>query len=155
MFENKVKDLVTFFYPASGVAFKNHKIIVDACIGLRKISSVPFKVVFTLSGEENDIIIEMYRRINEMNLPIEFVGVISRAELFKYYSSSILLFPSYVESSPLPLTEAKVHNTPILASDFAFSHEILDSYEKVDFFDAFDAEDLIEKMKTYILKYAD
>jgi len=155
MFDDKFKDIVTFFYPASGVAFKNHKIIVEACIKLRKVSSAPFKVIFTLSGNENDSIIEMYRIVSEMNLPIEFIGTISRVEVFCYYSSSILLFPSYVESSPLPLTEARIHNTPILASDYAFSHEILDGYVRADFFNAFDAEDLMKKMKTYIHKYAD
>jgi len=154
-FNDKFEDIVTFFYPASGVTFKNHKLIVDACIKLRKISNVPYRVIFTLSGNENENIMEIYRIVREENLPIEFLGSLTRAEVFEYYSSSILLFPSYIESSPLPLTEARIHNTPILVSDYAFSHEILDGYSKADFFNAFDAEDLMKKMKIYLQNYTD
>lgn len=149
-YDEKLMEVCTFFYPASGVDFKNHKIIIDACTKLSKITDKPYRVIFTLTGKENESIKDIYKIARKRLLPIEFLGVLEREEVFKYYSRSILLFASYIESSPLPLTEARLHDAPILASDYAFSHEILDSYNNVTFFDAFDSEDLMQKMKRYI-----
>ena len=80
------------------------------------------------------------------------IGNISREEVFEKYCNSILVFPSYIETVGLPLLEAKKCNTPIIASDTAFSHELLDSYDNVNFFDPFDVNDLKNQMKKFILK---
>ena len=47
------------------------------------------------------------------------------------------------------MLEAKMHESPILASDCAFSHEILDGYQKAEFFDPFNFIKLAEKMESY------
>jgi hypothetical protein len=46
----------------------------------------------------------------------------------------------------LPLIEAKMHGTPILASDCAFAHEVLDGYENVKFFDPFRSDELVDRL---------
>jgi len=84
---------------------------------------------------------------NENDLPIKFIGSLTREEVFDFYAKSTLIFPSYIETVGLPLLEAKMHWTPIIASDSAFSHEILDGYDKVEFFEAFDYRQLSSKMK--------
>lgn len=127
--------LTTFFYPASAVEFKNHKIIVDACLELKKKNINNYNILFTLKGNENKSIEELYRCVKENKLPIEFIGYISKEKVMDFYSKSILLFPSYLETVGLPLIEAKLHNTYIIASDCEFSHEILDGYDKVYYFD--------------------
>ena len=146
-FQKNKQSLSTFFYPASGIIFKNHKIIVDACLILKKEGFTDYTVLFTLEGNENKHIAELNKIIMGNNLPVKFIGTISREKVFDYYSKSVLIFPSYIETFGLPLLEAKMHNSPILASDCDFSHEILDTYNKVDFFDPFNSNKLCYLIK--------
>lgn len=82
----------------------------------------------------------------DFRLPVKFIGFLSREEVFDWYSKSILLFPSYIESFPLPLREARLTGAPILASDMPFSREILHNYEKSKFYKITDAEKLADEM---------
>lgn len=107
-------------------------------------------MVFTLKGNENSNVKKLYDEVQEKNLPIEFIGKISIDEVYEYYSKSILIFPSYIETFGLPLLEAKMHGSPILASDCAFSHEILDGHNKVKFFNPFRYEELASMVKSII-----
>jgi glycosyltransferase involved in cell wall biosynthesis len=141
-FEPKRESFSTFFFPASGVDFKNHKIIVEACLLLKEAGIETYKVIFTLKGDENRKMKHLYKKVNEFNLPITFIGALSRDEVFEYYPKTVLVFPSYIESYGLPLEEAKMHRSPILASDCPFSHEILDNYKKVEYFNPFDEKEL-------------
>jgi len=143
-------NLATFFYPASGIDFKNHKVIVDACLKLKENGIDNYSVIFTLKGDENKNISRLFKIIEDNKLPVVFIGNISREKVFDYYRKTVLVFPSYIESSPLPLTEAKLHDTPILASDCMFSHEILDGYDKVKFFNAFNSNELVNEMRLLI-----
>lgn len=139
-----------FFYPASGAEYKNHRIIIAASKKLMEQGIKNFKVIFTLKGDESRNISKLYQIVEEENLPVDFIGHISLEEVLDYYSKSILIFPSYVETFGLPLLEARMHNSPILASDCAFSHEILDKYERRSFFDPFNHIQLYELMKNTV-----
>lgn len=139
-----------FFYPASGLIYKNHEVIVNACKLLKDKGISNYKVVFTLKGDENKHIKRLKQIILDENLPIEFIGSVGIETVYEYYSKSILIFPSYIETFGLPMLEAKIHESPILASDCAFSREILDGYEKVQFFDPFDTLQL-SKLMTMVL----
>ncbi|MEH7526136.1 glycosyltransferase [Bacillus sp. JJ1503] len=149
-FKDTKDSLSTFFYPASGVDFKNHKVIINACMDLKKAGVENYKFVITLNGNENDNIKKLFKIVKENNLPVNFIGSITREEVFDFYNKSVLVFPSYIESSPLPLTEAKLHNTPIIVSDCAFSHEILDGYAKVNYFDPFNSKQLADELLQFI-----
>lgn len=141
-----------FFYPASGIAYKNHEIIVKACKLLKDKGITNYKVIFTISGDEYNHIKKLKKFVVDNNLPIEFIGSINIKAVYEYYSMSILIFPSYIETYGLPLLEAKMHKCPILASDCEFSHEILDEYDNVYFFDPFNILELAELMKAQINK---
>ncbi len=145
--ENNIK---TFFYPAGGYVYKNHNIIVEACKILKEIGIEDYKVLFTLNGNENRHIKKLKKIVQEVKLPIYFIGEISVDEVFNYYSKTILLFPSYIETFGLPLLEAKMHQCPIVASNCAFSREILSEYDKVFFFDPFSSNALLTQMKKFI-----
>ena len=151
-FKPTKENLSTFFYPASGVLFKNHRIIIDACMKLKEQGINDYTIIFTLNGNENRYVVQLYKSVIEHELPIKFIGSLSRKEVFDYYSRSILIFPSYVESSPLPLSEAKMHGTPILASECPFSHEILDKYKYVEFYHPHKSDTLMDKLLKYISK---
>ena len=138
-YEEPIEGIPTFFYPASGIVFKNHNVIIDACLKLKEEGISNYKVVFTLRQNENEYIKELYTKIMNNNLPIEFVGTLKCEEVFEMYSKSVLIFPSYIETVGLPLLEAKLHNCPIIASDSVFAHEILENYGNVTYFDSFDS----------------
>lgn len=149
-YEQEDKENKLFFYPASGPIYKNHQIIVEAVKKLKEQNITNYRVLFTLSGNENDNVKKLYKIVKEYNLPIDFIGQISLEEVYEYYSKSILIFPSYIETFGLPMLEAKMHGSPIIASDCPFSHEILDEYENTDFFDPFNGEKLCHLIKVWI-----
>lgn len=142
---------IDFFYPASAVEFKNHKLIIDACKLLSK-STQNYQVLLTVTGDENKNIRKLKYEAIKNNLNIKFIGQIDRDEVFKMYSKTVLLFPSYVESSPLPLTEAAMHNCIVLASNCSFSKEILNGYKNAYFFDPFQPNQLSKIMEDVIAK---
>jgi len=146
-FEKTKESMSTFFYPSSGVVFKNHKVIVDACLMLNEEGIIDYRVIFTLKGDENEHIANLYNTVKKQGLPIKFIGNLTREEVFDFYSRSVLIFPSYIETVGLPLLEAKMHKTPIIASDCVFSHEILSEYTKATFFNPFDSDSLKSILK--------
>ena len=145
------ESFLTFFYPASSMFYKNHKVILEACKLLVENGITQYKVIFTLEGNESSEIMNIHRIIKSSGLPIKFIGNISRDEVYKYYQKSVLLFPSYVETFGLPLLEARLHKTPIIVSNCSFAHEILENYPNTYYFDTFNSGDLFKKMK-YIIK---
>ena len=62
----------------------------------------------------------------------------------------MLLFPSYIETVGLPVYEAKSLGCPILVSDCAYARNIVNNYNKAEFFSWNDEKALAELMKKYI-----
>lgn len=149
-FKGSKESFSTFFYPANGMPFKNHKLIVDACIKLKEEGIEHYKVFFTLKGNENKNVMKLYKQVYKNKLPIKFLGSISGSEVHDFYSRSVLIFPSYVETVGLPLLEAKSHGTPIIASNNEYAKEILYDYEKIYYFNTFDVFELTKIMKSFI-----
>lgn len=149
-FEPSEKSFSTFFYPASNFEYKNHKVIIEACKTLKSNNVSNFRVIFTLAGTEGNHIQSLCREAKEHNLPIDFVGSLERDDVFKLYSQSVLIFPSYIETFGLPLFEAKLHKGLIVASDCPFSHEILDNYKNAYFFNPASGEELFVLMNKLI-----
>jgi glycosyltransferase involved in cell wall biosynthesis len=150
IFKQTKESTSTFFYPASGVVFKNHKVVVDACLMLKEEGITDYKVIFTLKGNENEHIINLYNISKKNDLPIKFIGSLTREEVFDFYAKSTLIFPSYVETVGLPLIEAKLHRTPTIVANCEYSREILHNYEKVKYFDYSNSVDLAAVMKQFI-----
>ncbi|MGB7604382.1 MAG: glycosyltransferase, partial [Lutisporaceae bacterium] len=142
---------MTFFYPASEFEYKNHRVLIEACKKLRQEKIKDYKVKFTLKGDENDYVFKLFNDVKANNLPIEFIGSLSREKVFELYTKSVLIFPSFIETYGLPMLEAKLHKGIILASDCPFSHEILDEYENAYFFDPFDCEYLARLIKDILV----
>lgn len=149
-FTPKREFLSTFFYPASEYEYKNHRLVVKACAQMVAQGTNGFEILFTLNGDETAHIKRLFEEVQEKRLPIKFIGHIPRDRVFDLYSRSILLFPSYLETFGLPLLEARMHRTIILASDCLFSHEILCGYENAHFFDPFDENKLCRLMSLLI-----
>lgn len=136
-----VKDLdkkINLFYPANNALYKNHKIIIDSMKFLSKEELKNINIIFTLKGNEDKNIKKLYKLAKKEMLPVYFVGYLEKTFLLEYYYNSVLIFPSLIETFGLPLLEAKSLGRQILASDTSFSHEILDDYNYVQFFDPHD-----------------
>ncbi len=127
-----------FFYPAGAQMYKNHIVVLKACILLKKYNLKPYKIIFTLTGKENSYAKKLYDYCVKNDLPVKFVGDLSKEKVFCMYSKSILLFPSYIETFGLPLLEGKMSGCPIIASNMEFSQEILSKYKNAVFCNPFD-----------------
>ncbi len=151
LYENIDVNRRNFFYPASAYIYKNHQILLAVAQILKNDNITDYSITITLSGHENRSVRNIYDISRRDNLPIRFVGVLPIEEVMHFYQQSVLVFPSLIESFGLPLLEAKMHNTPIIASDMPYAREVLSGYENVDFFNASSAQQLAEIMKGYIL----
>jgi glycosyltransferase involved in cell wall biosynthesis len=138
-----------FFYPATAQSYKNHKVLFQSLEYLYQKDICNYTLFLTVTLEElSDYCKQVYLRIKEN---IILVGYVDKERMVQLYSNTILLFPSYIESYPMPLAEAKLLNRRIIAADCDFSREILAGYDKVEYFNPFDALGLAN----LIMKYAD
>ena len=141
---------IVFFYPATALSYKNHMVIVEACKILKQQGIFNYKVIFTTNGNENGLSKKIKKVVDELSLPVSFIGSVERSMVFELYSKTILLFPSYVESLSLPLLEAKTAGCPIIAADTLFARDVLSSYYNVMFFEHNDYEELAVLLLQYI-----
>lgn len=148
---NEQVDCNTFFYPATPLEYKNHIGIVKACMELKRKGLTDYTVIFTVEGTETKCAKYLIKLVDKYKLPIKFIGFLKRSEVFKWYSKSILLFPSFIESFPVPLTEAMLSNTPIISANMEYAREILNGYKKVNYFEANNYKRLAFLMEKQIL----
>lgn len=144
VFKDTIESRKTFFYPATAFSYKNHMTMLKALNYAQDRGLNDYKVILTIRPNENKLAKKLSNFSQKYNLNVEFVGTISREEVFRLYSTSILLFPSYVESFGLPLLEARKSGTYIIASDCSFSREILDGYDRAYFFSELDYKNMGE-----------
>lgn len=142
----------TFFYPAGPPAYKNHRTFLKACELLKEQGMEDYRVIWTVTGEENEGMKKLKAEAEEKQLPIEFIGPVPRTQLFEQYASSVLVFPSYIETIGLPLLEARSVGAPILAADCLYARDGVEGYEKAEFFETFDSEALSRLMKQKIVE---
>ncbi len=152
LFSYENMPIPTFIYPATPLIYKNHTIIIETCKQLLKEGIINFQVIFTLTGKENTISKQLFQEVNKFQLPIKFIGSIPRVELFDWYSKAVLLFPSCIETFGLPLLEAKMHKTPIIAAKTPFAQEILSDYANVCYFSTSQCNQLFGVISTFIKK---
>jgi len=136
----------TFFYPAGPPAYKNHRTLLKACELLKEKGFENYEVIWTVIGEENDGIRAIKKEAEEKHLPILFKGPLPRKTLFELYASSVLVFPSYIETIGLPLLEARSAGAWIVAADCLYARDCVGDYERAEFFETFDAAGLSEIM---------
>ncbi len=142
-------DKPTFFYPANGSAYKNHKTLLKACALLKKQGIENYQVVLTVTGEENEGIRAIQKEVEKMGLPIRFQGPMPRRALFDLYAVSVLVFPSFIETIGLPLLEARSAGAWIVTSDCLYARDMVGDYERACFFSTFDPIDLSKKMRRF------
>ena len=126
----------TFFFPAFPRVFKNFELLGHALEILEEDSFWRGRVLITIDGTENLYSSVIHKKFKHLK-SLEFIGLQSPEDIRKRYSKvDALIFPSLLETWGLPITEAKLHNLPILAIDLPYAHEAVGSYNRVSFFSA-------------------
>lgn len=146
-YEDKSEHRKTFFYPATSFTYKNHITILKACNELQKKGINDYKVIFTIRPDENNYTHSLQQYVQEHNLNVDFRGMMPREKVFELYTKSVLIFPSFVESFGLPLLEARLSGTFILAINYSFSNEILNGYQNAQYFEQLDFKTLNNEME--------
>lgn len=133
-------NMASFFYPATGMVYKNHKLLFEASDILEK-KGYKFNVYCTLTSEE----------LNTLNLKVpnsvHCLGRISRNEVMNRYKTEVLVFPSLIETFGLPILEAAMSNDFIIIGNTSFGREILAEYKNKVFYDVKSVNDLVDKME--------
>lgn len=140
--ERRVFDTHQFFFPSGDILYKNHACIFEAIQELRKMGAGGFRILLTLTEQEAEAI----PGYEQAKRHLQCLGRISREEVFSLYANSTLVFPSYIETFGYPLAEARAVGTMVLASDCAFSKELLDGYQNAYFFPPFEPKILAKFM---------
>ncbi len=153
--ENVKSSRIQFFYPATAFAYKNHQVILEACKFLKGKGVCNYDVIFTLNSDsknnnryEKKLI--SFIEENQLNNNVRFTGTIPRERVFDFYTRSVLLFPSLVESFGMPLLEGRLSNSIIFAADTPFANEILTDYSNAYFFSPSDYTQLALLMEKLI-----
>ena len=132
----------TFFYPATAFSYKNHMTMLRALDYAQKKGLKDYSLTLTIRSDENALTQALFEYSKNHHLNVIFGGQIPREKVFEMYTNSVLLFPSYVESFGLPLLEARLTGSYVVASDCPFSREILNGYDKASFFSEMDYEEM-------------
>jgi len=144
--------LPTFIYPAFPRVFKNFEVICRAVEHLETTTDTVFKIILTIDGTENSYALDIVNKYKHLQ-SIHFTGLLTRNEIFKQYNlSSMLIFPSKLETWGLPISEYKAYNKPMLIADLPYAKETVGNYDKVNFFDPDDYQLLAMFMQQHIDK---
>ena len=132
------------FYPAGFCTYKNHHRMIKACKMIWDKYGIDCGLQLVLAGDREKLPDQTMDLIKDKRLPVYFKGILNRQEMSKEYLSSILIFPSYIETVGLPLLEAKDFGSKILCSDLAYSRESLGDYSNVVYFDPYSVDSIYE-----------
>lgn len=146
--ENDKKDKV-FFFPTFPRPFKNIEVICEAAEIVAK-GNKNFRIIITIDGSENKYAKSIIKKYISNN-NIDFIGLIKREEVYKYYSEvDCLIFPSKLETWGLPISEFKQFNKSMLIADLPYAKETVGEYDSVSFFNPTDAEQLAKLIVDFI-----
>lgn len=113
-----------FLYVGVDWPHKNHKLLIQAAVMLRAMTSKPFKVLLVGHRRSTNITKEISCNPACAGLVTD-IGSVSRAMLAALYRhSTALVFPSLYEGFGIPLVEAMQYGLPIIASDQSCVPEI-------------------------------
>jgi glycosyltransferase involved in cell wall biosynthesis len=107
--------------------------IVEAVNKLTEKDKIEIK--FTLNPFENKYVSKLYDLVVKNNLPIQFIGYQNKKKIQEMYSDHILIFASSIETFGLPLLEAQIARTPIIALKTIYTKDIIIDYSEIDYFE--------------------
>lgn len=142
--ETEIRNQKTIFaYASVPRYFKNFEVICEAC---SKMDRDDFEVWLTIDGTENKYSQEVKKKYSDVKC-IKWIGLQPRQKLFDIYNQiDCFIFPSFMETWGLPISEFKLTGKTMLLADVLYAYEALGNYEKVVFFEPADADMLSRRM---------
>ena len=149
--KDKNRSIVQFLFASTPDCHKNFEVLCNAAHLLeQEIGPNRFKVVLTISGDENKYARWLYRKWGSI-MSIKFIGFQNKEKLYKYYEQSdCLVFPSRVETWGLPISEFAQFDKPMLLADLPYAYETAAGSKYVAFFNPESPEDLKTKMRMIV-----
>lgn len=142
-------DTVIFFYPSFPRVFKNFEVICKACKYLNY-KGYRYKVILTIKGNENRYSKWLYKTYGKID-NIRWVGLQDRDKVEELYQkSSVLIFPSTLETWGLPITEWGKYGKPMILADIPYAHETAMHEKNKSFFNADNSMELALLMAKHI-----
>ncbi len=126
------------FYPAATYLYKNHEIIIKALKYIKDkepniFNNLVVHFTFDKQGQRNFNLIQLMNQL-EVESAIKLEGKLAYDQVLSFYKScDLVVFPSYIESHPMPLIETALFGLPLLVSDLDFSREVIGDYEGAKF----------------------
>lgn len=141
-------DRFHMFYPANTAIYKNHELLINALRYIKDYKPEIYNnliIHFTFSGDlrinRTTELIGLAEKLQVIEHIIFLPGKISYERILSFYKScNLVVFPSYIESFPLPLIEAATFGLPILASDLDYAKEVIGGYKGAKFLDYKDSK---------------
>jgi glycosyltransferase involved in cell wall biosynthesis len=130
------------FYPANTSIYKNHILIIKAIKYIKDIRpDIYHNLIVHFTFKKNDnlnkniTLIDLIKKL-DVSKHIKLEGKMSYDNVLSFYKScNLMVFPSYIESFPLPLIEAAIFGLPILVADLPYAKEVIGDYDGVKFLD--------------------
>lgn len=141
------------FYPSNAALYKNHITLLRACKAVWDKLEDKSRLFLVLTCSKESLPAECRSIINSEKTNITFTGRLTPEEMREWYSKSVLVFPSFIETVGLPLKEAEAMNSAIIAADCEYARETLGSYKNVEYFEPFDYEKLAQILSAKCQKY--
>lgn len=132
------------FYPANTALYKNHITLLRACNAVWDKLEDKSRLSLVLTCSRDSLPAEYKSLIVKERTNITFTGRLAPEEMREWYSKSVLVFPSFIETVGLPLKEAEAMNSAIIAADCEYARETLGSYRNVEYFEPFSVDGLAE-----------
>lgn len=148
----KESDNFILFYPTRAIGYKNIELICEALTILSEKHSIEnIELRITINENQNNYSKFIMKKYNK--LQIVWLGSISREEVeYHYRETSLLVYPSRLETWGLPLSEFTKYNKPIFAIDLEYVYETVHNYPYVAFFKPKQPNELALLIKDYINK---
>lgn len=147
------KECFTFFFPATPDCHKNFEQLSEATRLLEEeLGRGKFQVWITINGKENRYTRWLYQKWGKLD-SLKFFGFMNKEKLYATYTATdCLVFPSWVETWGLPISEFAVFGKPMLLADLPYAYETAAGCSNVAFFNPSDPQILKEQMKWLIQK---
>lgn len=134
------------FYPANNAIYKNYDVLLKACKEIWDEFGLECGLQLALTCNQEQLPVGNMG-LKENKYPIEYLGKLNKQQMRERYLSSVLVFPSVIETVGLPLLEAAQCDCNILAADLEYAHETLGTYERVKYFDPYCVISLKDEIK--------
>lgn len=138
-------------YPTSAVPFKRVEEIVE-CVRTNHnwFQRNEFKILITLSGEENEYAKSIKDKANGLLDVIQLIGFLKRDELLDLYKNYGLFTCSELESFSIPFIEAAFVGAPIVAAKYPYAEERIKGVNYAYLYESGDIKGLMKRLETVL-----